>query len=263
MEKVKTFDKIAEYKVHVTNDFSRFKILEGNREIGLIGFIKKQIQKYGYLWLPILVNEHWEVIDGQHRLEACRELGIPIHYIKQPGLRLEHCQALNAGRRNWTAQNYIHAGAVDSADYGLFEILTKKHPDMPLNVVWASYGNRKTGSNIKSILKNGTLKCSEKDFYDADKVLAWLEKFLPDMDANRIRGAAKSRFLYALIFAWHHPLINVRDLTSRMHDNMSMMKQHLLTAEDCVIGIETVYNYKCRKENRVDLLPDYRRRGIK
>ena len=59
-------------KVHFEKSFKVF--LDDNRNIdkrhkGVI----ISIQRYGQL-LPIVVNESLEVIEGQHRLEACREL---------------------------------------------------------------------------------------------------------------------------------------------------------------------------------------------
>ena len=41
----------------------------------------ESIKTHGYLnSKPITVNSRMEVSDGQHRLYACRELGMPIHY---------------------------------------------------------------------------------------------------------------------------------------------------------------------------------------
>ena len=46
--------------------------------------------KKKYLVSPILVNEKMEVIDGQHRLQAQKELNLPTYYIKNKGYDLLH-----------------------------------------------------------------------------------------------------------------------------------------------------------------------------
>lgn len=71
--------------VKKTKDYSLFKILSCNREINSrhIKRLKQEIEKENLLHLhPILVNEDWELIDGQHRLMAAKELGIEIFYIR-------------------------------------------------------------------------------------------------------------------------------------------------------------------------------------
>ena len=69
-------------KIHVTSDYSKFSYLVGNRDIvnkhvkDLSGHIDERD-----LSIPIIVNENMEVCDGQHRLEAYKVLGLPVHYI--------------------------------------------------------------------------------------------------------------------------------------------------------------------------------------
>lgn len=252
------FDNVADYKVHITNDFGKFKILEGNREVGRIGFIKKHLKKYGYLYMPILVNEFYEVIEGQHRLEACRELDIPIHYVVQKGLRKEHCIALNSGRRNWGARDFIHSQAIDNENFSYFEILLKKHPWCKPNMILSSYTTSKFGGHYVDLVKNGSLKCSESDFRKADKVLTWLGGFNEDMKMNDIKARAKDLIYQALIFAYKSQKVNNRLLTQRVHDNCGLLRRYLANVDDAIVAIEDVYNYKCRKENRIDLYSEFR-----
>lgn len=68
-----------------TSDYSIFKTVGFNRDKNKkhIRGIKNILEKENLLHLhPILVNNKMEVIDGQHRLEAARELGLEIFYIQ-------------------------------------------------------------------------------------------------------------------------------------------------------------------------------------
>ena len=69
--------------IHITRDYSMFKSVKGNRAIDK-GHVQKLIRemKKKDLDLPIFINENDEVVDGQHTLQARKELGRPVRYIR-------------------------------------------------------------------------------------------------------------------------------------------------------------------------------------
>ena len=71
-------------KVYKTSDLSIFKQIDGNRVPNLqhIKRLADSIRVYGMKCNPILVNERMEVIDGQHRLMAAKEVKSFVYYIK-------------------------------------------------------------------------------------------------------------------------------------------------------------------------------------
>ena len=68
--------------IHITRDYSMFKSVKGNRAIDK-GHVQKLIRemKKKDLDLPIFINENDEVVDGQHTLQARKELGRPVRYL--------------------------------------------------------------------------------------------------------------------------------------------------------------------------------------
>ena len=94
--------------VQTTQDLSRFKLLKGNRELAEnnIKAIMNQISAYGQR-TPISVNERNEIIDGQHRLEACRRLDIPVKFIVDVGARIDHVISANIVGKKWSLLDYI------------------------------------------------------------------------------------------------------------------------------------------------------------
>lgn len=251
------FDTEADYGVRITNNYKKFKVLDGNREVNRIGFIKKNIKKYGYLRMPILVNEDHEVIEGQHRLAACEELGVPVHYIVQEGLGIDHCIALNVGRRNWAIKDYVHSKSSTNVDFSYFEILLRKYPAFGLRIISATYDGTVTGGGASEAVKNGKLRCSEEDFNKADRTLSWLSGFLEDIKASKISGTKNNLYL-ALIFAYNSPKISKPLLTKRVHDNFRLFGRSIGAIEDAIMKLEDIYNYKVPASNRTDLLSEYR-----
>jgi hypothetical protein len=95
-------------QVHTTTDYFLFKPIGGNRNKNFlhINRLKKSMAQ-NYLFTVIIVNEKLEIIDGQHRFEVVRELGLPLHYIICQGYGLNEVHILNANSRNWSSNDYL------------------------------------------------------------------------------------------------------------------------------------------------------------
>jgi hypothetical protein len=100
-----------------TKDHSIFKSVDFNRNKNKkhIRDVVKIIKKENLLHLhPILVNNKMEVIDGQHRLEAAKELGLEIFYI-QSDLSYEHILSSNLIQKNASLNDVIKFYAIKDA----------------------------------------------------------------------------------------------------------------------------------------------------
>ena len=95
-------------QVHTTTDYFLFKPIEGNRNKNLlhINRLKKSISE-NYLFTVIIVNEKYEIIDGQHRFEVIQELGLPLNYVICKGYGLEEVHVLNQNSKTWNADDYL------------------------------------------------------------------------------------------------------------------------------------------------------------
>jgi hypothetical protein len=66
-----------------TKNYELFSMMDNNRQInnGLVKRLKKSIEDIGFIdSRPVIVNESMVIIDGQHRFQALKELGLPIVY---------------------------------------------------------------------------------------------------------------------------------------------------------------------------------------
>mgnify|MGYP003676458481 CR=1 FL=1 len=72
---------MKEMHLKSTKSYSIFNSIIGNRNLDSKNLkrIKESINEIG-LQMPILVNQNKSIIDGQHRLQAAKELEIPITY---------------------------------------------------------------------------------------------------------------------------------------------------------------------------------------
>lgn len=97
-------------KVEKTTSYDKFKMLGGNRGVSKIHVrhIKTSMAEKA-IPVPIIVNEKFEIIDGQHRFHAASELKHPVHFIKIPGLGLPDVQRLNSNSKNWALNDYLQS----------------------------------------------------------------------------------------------------------------------------------------------------------
>jgi len=96
--------------VYSTSNYEIFKTLAGNRAVNRVHIQRlKQSFKEAYLSSVMIVNEYFEIIDGQHRYEAAKSLGLPLNFIICKGYSLKEVQLLNTSAKNWTKIDYLQA----------------------------------------------------------------------------------------------------------------------------------------------------------
>jgi hypothetical protein len=96
--------------VFKTNDYAKFTKLNGNRDLNQLHYkrLLASVNEKNLLSAnPILVNEKYQIIDGQHRFEVCKELCLPVYYILVQNLGLKEIQILNANSKNWKHEDYV------------------------------------------------------------------------------------------------------------------------------------------------------------
>ena len=98
-------------KLHETNDYSIFKIVDYNRSLDPTNLkkIKASLMANNLLEMcPIIVNSNMEVMDGQHRLEAAKQLGINVWYVVNASSNDEDIILLNAAKKSWVLEDYLN-----------------------------------------------------------------------------------------------------------------------------------------------------------
>lgn len=151
-------------KIYETNDYDMFKKLQGNRDERSAQKIKKSIRKIGYIVSPICVNEKMEVIDGQNRLMALKDLGLPVHYYVVEGVGLEEAIQMNIGRQNWKPIDYARGYALQgNVNYQRLLQLYEKSNHLSLGIISAILrGEISNGGGDAKAVNDGKIKISEK-----------------------------------------------------------------------------------------------------
>jgi hypothetical protein len=78
-------EKITKTIITSTKNYEKFKRVGLNRSIKNknVERLMKSFELTGGMSMskPIIVDKEFNIIDGQHRLEACKRMGIPVHYV--------------------------------------------------------------------------------------------------------------------------------------------------------------------------------------
>jgi hypothetical protein len=107
-------ENLPRFTVHVTNDYSVFKLPDYQRAVaeGSVKKIMSSIKKDGQIQ-ALTVDKSGNIVDGQHRLEALKRLKLPVWYCINHNLDKKEessqaCKSANNVSRKWNLMAYVN-----------------------------------------------------------------------------------------------------------------------------------------------------------
>ena len=240
--------------IYRTEDYGKFKRLDGNRKVPetRVRKIIDSIKSVGYVHSPILINDRYEVIDGQGRLEALKRLGLPVEYFIQEGIGIEECIALNIYQTNWSIEDYVDSYAeTGNNSYIYFQQLMKAYKEMNIRCLYnAVTGKAEVGHKD---IKSGKLQCGRDEYEAAMKILDYEERFKECL--SRVKGN-KDYYYISLGFCYGLSDIDNERLAERMNTMRSTIID-INNMENALKEVERIYNYRGRE--KVYILTEYKK----
>ena len=239
-----------------TTDYDCFKKVKGNRRVleERVAKILASFDKIGYIPVPIIVNEKYEVIDGQGRLEACKRRGYPVNFIVKPGLKIEDCIVMNINVTPWNLMDYIECYAeignesykqiLDLFEY-MFETYGKKCISVN-NMCTALFGTKKApGTAIKA----GRLVVDSMLHDQAKKDLDYVFSIINYYKENKVRLKSQnmSDLITSILFCCKWEEVDKEKLYSILTQNGHLM-QKWTNVQSCINEIDYLYNYNARSK---------------
>jgi len=231
-----------------TKDYKKFSFLGLNRRLNRrsINALKTSITKNGYVGSPILVNDRYEILDGQHRFIALKEQGMEIPY-QVIESNYDTIIDLNTTQHNWTIEDYInfYCEKDHNQNYVRLKRLCNELNSSPTIVLAMSYRQKPTGQDFINI-KKGNLKLSiddelrAKNFYEVYNQIVKLLRMKPT-----------SRFCGALVDISCRPKFRWKVLVEKA-SKYPTMAYNCRTVDEFTEMLRDLYNYKQKKdENRI------------
>lgn len=232
-----------------TTNYSLFKVKQGNRVINQkhVEKLKDSFQKHDYLpSCPIIVDEDFNVIDGQHRLEAAKQLGIAVYYVTEKEPDNDLLIDLNITQRKWTSPDYVNYYAEKGNEHYIrFRQLLK---DIPLDVNTLLDMAKNTdigGSYLTNVLKTGLMKIEKTEVIRAHQTY---EKVLTLRDALRIK--LTGRMVKAVIKLQHNPKFSWSIMLNKAKQ-FYVKSYPCTTKQEWMDMLTMVYNYSSTKATRL------------
>lgn len=244
-------------KVYQTTDYDQFKRIEENRPLRMTGshwkMLLESIRENGQL-APAIVNGRNEIIDGQHRLEACRITGSPFTYIVLAGGEFDDIPEVN-NSVIWKLVDFIRAYAIHgNVNYQMMQTLLDEFiPTLRMSSILAVAQCEGTGTAIRS----GKLQFTAEE---RDAVSACLRELIALGYQKWIKENPRSTkaFWPAAAYCWRHPEVDQAKMIDRIYQNTHRIPSTSKMLEYLKVFSE-VYNKGRKKDQRVYLDTDYER----
>lgn len=242
-------DKKMEHKkiayIYSTKDYNWFSYDVINRNVQdekakkHIRELVEELKKDGQLE-PIIVTKDGIVINGQHRLEACKILDIPIHYIIR-NVSNQMIYKAHSTVKKWSMRTYVESHAKDGKkDYqDLLELADEYKVDVNFIAEISSGRNNE-------MIRNGEFKLRKKE-----KVKTFLE-FHRGLRSHVIKSGSQG-FINALFSLFSIPTIDLERLKEKIIINASEFTV-VLNKNQCLEKFLQFYNSSLPKNShkRID-----------
>jgi len=227
-------------QVHTTTDYFLFKSIDGNRNKNLLHLnrLKKSMSE-NYLFTIIIVNEKYEIIDGQHRFEIIKELNLPLHYIICDGYGLNEVHILNQNSKTWNCDDYLDAyvnlGYEDYIKYAEFKQKYNLGHHETMSLL-----SKITSKIDQQIFFTGQFKV--KSIKDAENTI---EKIL--MIEPYYVGVRRRSFIYAMMSLFKNPNFEYTEFIQKLKLQPTAL-QDCTNINNYKTLIEEIYNYRRREK---------------
>lgn len=242
--------------VYKTTDYDKFKLLQGNRRVNLHNLrrIKDSLASV-QLMTVVIVNSRFEIIDGQHRYLACKELSLPVYYLMCEDYGLKEVQVLNSNSSNWRKEDYLKSYCdLGRKEYLRFREFQEMFPEFPFMGCLAllTKGVNTRGKQRQVKVNNKSIKTFEKSFENGFfKITDWdfavksAEKIMaikPYYD-----GFKRQNFIIAMIQCFKIDDFSFSTFMTKL-SYQSVALQDCTSMDQYKTLIEEIYNYRNSKK---------------
>ena len=232
---------MSQSTIYKTKDYSKFGVYKFNRTINesLVKKIMESIQDIGYIHgKSLIVDKEMNVIDGQHRLEACKRLKLPIYYMITSSDPQKTIIQLNAKQVGWKMNDYIHSWAGSGIKcYQDLQEFEKKHHLGITNSLLILFDSTTDLADIKNIKAGKKFKINPK----SEDIVTFIES------CNMVPYYKSSYFIKAVVRVYK--IASDKHLEKLQHHIISLPQQ--ATAAAYVAAFENLVNKGVMTKNRV------------
>lgn len=236
-------------KILQTKNYDLFGKVDGNRFVNTAHVKKLKLSIHQFdLKIPIIVNEKMQVVDGQHRLQARKELGLPVFYITISGLGLRETQRVNSAAKNWTDKDFLDSFV--QQNYGHYKTYKKFRETYQFGhsdtiSLLSGKGTTTGGTSMNQEFKDGDFSVSPANLQQATD---WAEKIY--QIEPYYKGFKRRCFIAALITCFKHEQYDHEDFIAKLSYQSSKLVD-CTNVQQYLRIIDEIYNFKRKPEDKI------------
>ena len=243
------------------DDYSVFRKLPDNRDV-LSDRVRKLIASMTerYVINPIIVNEKMEVIDGQGRFEARKEIGEPIHYIVVEGANSDDCRRMNKYNTKWTGLDFAKSYAKKGCASYIILLRTCNKTKLSIGTV-LRLGNRGSTAakavDKMSLFESGKLTFTEKDAEVVEKVNTMANEILEALQFTaRVNDPFRTGVKIMVETDGYDHERMLRNCKTERHSYVQTGR-----LKDQLVEFERIYNKRARENSKIYFSDALRNKG--
>lgn len=233
-------------KIYQTKNYDQFKYRNDNRLVKDVHVLElaKSIQKMGQRQ-PVTVDKNFRVQDGQHRLAACKKLGIPVYYIvDNKQLSTAEIAELQSTADQWKDYDYSRSFSADgNQEYEKYTRFATAYPEFAHScrlIMLTGVTKSTSTKNLTENFKQGLFKV--KNYDKAVNLAETLKQLSP-----YYKGYARRSFVLAVIQLLEHKDFSLARLLRKMPKRCKEIMDFSRT-EDYLDVLQDLYNWKETKK---------------
>jgi hypothetical protein len=239
MANIKT-EPMSPRQVHTSKDYTLFSSLKGNRTINKLHLKRlKKSMTDNYLFTVITVNENYQIIDGQHRFNAIRELELPVNYVICKGYGLKEIQVLNQNSKTWNADDYLTGYCnLGNKHYMKYKEFKNRYGFGHNETMSMLTGYTSGNGSVIDDFRRGNFRIThlKEARAKADKICLFKDLY---------KGYKRRAFIYALLELMDKDQFEFTEFLSKVKLQPSALTD-CKDREQYISLIEEIYNYKRR-----------------
>jgi len=236
--------------VYQTTNYDLFHLLPENRVVDMkhVRKLVAQITQSNLLHVkPLDVTADMGIIDGQHRLAAARELGLPVYYKVSQQLSEADITTLNVAQKNWQGPDYLHYWTVKGrTDYVALTKFWERHPTLSFSNAKMMLGG--STNNRAQEFRAGGWKASEQA-YKGEQAAVLVERIAAEVPTFKQPNHT------GFVAAVYHCVANVEGFDTKEFMRKILANPRALVPcashKQFLAMFEEIYNYRTSEVNRV------------
>lgn len=243
------FKNVEHSEVKETSEYNAFQFDVKNRPVSeeKVHFFMKQFEngKFFMRDFPAIVDKDFVILDGQHRVEACRRKMLPVFFRFALDLTLDKVTdvQINAG---WKPTDYLHAFIQQkNQNYIILNRFIKRYNvsvQVAVTLLSKNEGNR---VSLKSSgYYDGTFTVSNEERAHKEA------KLISEIGELALKLHRDRTFCLAVIRIAQHPEYDHKRMISQLEKYSSLIHRQM-TVDSYIRNLEDIYNYKLFSKNKV------------